>query len=32
MTCPLQQHACFHYSNLQPLEHIKNIKKRDKIL
>ena len=32
MICPVQQHACFHYSNLQPLEHIANIKKRDKII
>ena len=30
--CPVQQHACFHYSNLQPMEHIANIKKRDKVI
>ena len=32
LQCPVQQHACFHYSNLQPLEHFENIKKRNKIL
>ena len=32
LQCPIQQHACFHYSNLQPLEHFENIRKRDKIL
>ena len=32
LECPVQQHACFHYSNLQPMEHIANIKKRDKII
>ena len=26
-TDPAQQHECFHYSNLQPLEHMANIKK-----
>jgi len=25
--CPVQQHACCHWSNLQPMEHIANIKK-----
>ena len=32
LECPVQQHACFHYSNLQPMEHIANIKKRDKVI
>jgi len=32
LQCPVQQHACFHYSNLQPLEHFENIRKRDKII
>ena len=27
LRCPVQQHACCHWSNLQPLEHIANIKK-----
>ena len=27
LTDPIQQHACFHWSNLQPMEHIANIKK-----
>tara|TARA_R100001143_G_scaffold20759_1_gene22098 strand:- start:64 stop:768 length:705 start_codon:yes stop_codon:yes gene_type:complete len=27
LTDPAQQRECFHWSNLQPLEHIKNIKK-----
>jgi len=27
LTCPEQQRACFNWSNLQPMEHIKNIKK-----
>ena len=30
LSCPVQQHACCHYSNLQPMEHIANIKKGDK--
>ena len=30
LICPVQQHACCHYSNLQPMEHIANIKKGDK--
>ena len=30
--CPVQQHACFHYSNLQPMEHFANIKKSDKVI
>ena len=32
LKCPVQQLACFHWSNLQPLEHIKNVKKGSKIL
>ena len=32
LKCPVQQLACFHWSNLQPLEHIKNCAKGDKIL
>ena len=24
---PAQQHACCHWSNLQPMEHIENIRK-----
>ena len=27
---PEQQRACFHYTNLQPMEHIANIKKGDR--
>ena len=27
LTDPEQQHICFHWSNLQPMEHIANIKK-----
>jgi len=27
LRCPMQQHACCHWSNLQPMEHIENIKK-----
>ena len=27
LTCPVQQLACFNWSNLQPMEHIANIKK-----
>ena len=27
LTDPAQQRICFHYTNLQPLEHIANIKK-----
>jgi hypothetical protein len=30
LICPVQQHACCHYSNLQPMEHIANIKKGNK--
>jgi len=25
--CPVQQHACCHWSNLQPMEHVANMKK-----
>ena len=32
LKCPVQQLACFHWSNLQPLEHIKNVTKGSKIL
>jgi hypothetical protein len=32
LRCPVQQLACFHWSNLQPLEHIKNMTKGSKIL
>ena len=32
LKCPVQQLACFHWSNLQPLEHIKNCTKGSKIL
>ena len=32
LRCPVQQLACFHWSNLQPLEHIKNVTKGNKIL
>ena len=32
LTDPIQQHACFHWSNLQPMEHIANIKKGSKII
>ena len=27
LTCPVQQLACFNWNNLQPMEHIANIKK-----
>ena len=27
LTCPEQQRTCFHYTNLQPLEAIKNMRK-----
>ena len=27
LTCPLQQHECMNWSNLQPMEHIANVKK-----
>ena len=27
LTCPLQQRECCHWSNLQPMEHIANMKK-----
>jgi hypothetical protein len=30
LICPVQQHACCHWSNLQPMEHIANIKKGNK--
>ena len=30
LSCPVQQHACCHYSNLQPLGHADNIKKGNK--
>ena len=30
LKCPVQQHACCHWSNLQPMEHIANIKKGTK--
>jgi len=32
LTNPKQQRICFHYSNLQPLGHIANIKKGTKII
>lgn len=32
MTDPEQQRKCFHYTNLQPLWWLDNIKKGDKIL
>jgi hypothetical protein len=32
LTDPAQQRVCFHYSNLQPLEHIENLKKGTKII
>tara|TARA_R110000744_G_scaffold20094_10_gene52758 strand:+ start:761 stop:1582 length:822 start_codon:yes stop_codon:yes gene_type:complete len=28
--CPVQQRACCHWSNLQPMEHLENIKKGNK--
>jgi len=31
-TDPAQQRKCWHYSNLQPMEHIKNLKKGAKII
>ncbi len=30
LKCPVQQHACCHWSNLQPLGHIANMKKGTK--
>jgi len=30
LTDPAQQRECFHYSNLQPMWHMPNIKKSDK--
>ena len=32
LTDPKQQQRCCNWSNLQPMEHIENIKKRDKII
>jgi len=32
LRCPVQQLACFHYSNLQPLEAFKNMSKGAKII
>ena len=32
LRCPVQQHACCHWSNLQPMEHIANMKKGAKII
>lgn len=31
LRCPVQQLACFHYTNLQPLEAIENMRKGCKI-
>ncbi len=30
LSCPVQQHACCHYSNLQPLGHADNVRKGNK--
>jgi len=32
LTDPKQQRICCNWSNLQPMEHIENIKKRDKVI
>ena len=32
LKCPVQQLACFHYTNLQPLKAIDNLKKGAKII
>lgn len=31
LTDAAQQHTCFHHSNLQPLWHIENVMKNDKL-